>query len=78
MKIVRDASLLYYVVAAQQPSVNMPPASASHSATPLLQEYVSHVFNVEVVPKWSLASIHNTIATVPHTSTLTPSDIAYY
>ena len=61
----------------QRPTDAPPFASAGHLDTPLLQEYASHGFHVEVGPKWSLSSIHETISTVPHTSTLTPSAITF-
>ena len=61
----------------QRPTYAPPIAFVGHSTNPLLQEYASHGFQVEVCPKWSLSSIRETISTVPHTSTLTPSAIAF-
>ena len=61
----------------QRPTNAPPFASAGPSVTPLLQEYASHGFHVEVGPNLSLSSIRETISTVPHTSTLTPSAIAF-
>ena len=72
MEIARAASLLAYVVVAQQPTVAPPHASAGHSSTPLLQEYTSHGFHMEVGPKWSLFSIRKKITTVPLTTPSLP------
>ena len=48
-----------------------------HLATLLIQEYVSHGFTVEVVPKWSIPTIHKATTTGPHTSNLTPTATAF-
>ena len=77
-EISRVASLLAYIFSAQYPTVAPPPASAGHSDTPLLQEYASHGFPMEVGPEWSLPTIHKAIATGPHTSTLISTATAFF
>ena len=69
--IGRASSLLDYFASAQLPTISLPPASAGHLATPLLQEYTFHGFPVEVGPEWSLPTIRKSIAKGAHTSTLT-------
>ena len=49
-----------------------------HPSTPLLQECASHVFPVEVGPKWYLPTIRKAIFKGSHTSTLTPTAAAFF
>ena len=49
-----------------------------HPSTPLLQECASHVFPVEVGPKWYLPTIRKAIFKGSHTSTLTPTVAAFF